>query len=952
MSILSFSSKNLTLLLCILFLCTTFFIQSVSAYPIEDANYIDSVRYDSSHQGFREPENSPTPLFLASIQTCPSLTKTMSIGSKDSLSNGEVSLLQQYLRQDTSLYPEGDVTGFYGKATERAVQRFQTRHAIVTSGTPDTTGYGMVGRSTRAKITELCTTSPTTQTTPTTNTASPYTISQVASVTKTTNTTSTTYTVTLKDGSLRTITTPKNVSTKERTALFKAAGYKGTPTKLIAKVKKEKKAKVVQPTTPSRGGGTTTPSPSTLPICDAFTATPPSLPSTGGTVVLKWNTTNATAVTIDQAVGTVVVDGTKSIPVTTTKTFTLSASNNSGNIACTVTVTVQPSPTVTSYTLADVTTITSKVVGQNTIYSLSLVTGKKFDISVLTLATVAVRDKAFADTGYTDAVSVLLAKMSNPLLSAYVETPITQAQMCSVRWQLPLPSSFSTELKKASTTPFRYSFDFTNNIHRNHEDLYGYTPKFGPGIVSFSAMGQPLIVDRSFNMQYTAADGTWKKINIVDIARESFKKQGIKWDPAKAGAFGPTALYAHPYADMRVIYDTGCNAYIALNASRSSLNSSVLLHSFDGGHSWAAYKIPGSTGFNIGPSPEVSMSQHSMKLAQAPAIMLVDAYQNGALKVVIPIKNADKTLGFSGPFTITSNAFALVPQAGNDTYMTSNGDNLHVVFSQEEYKLDPISGRHGVAQYAATLSRSSGEIISGPTLIGVGVGPADIDIQNPNNKPDSHSQPAIAQDSKGYLHIVIGGHGAPIYYRKSTNPNDTSSWGPIEVPGEKPTTANPAADQYTYPSLVIGANDAPMIVARWTGLRYIFRLVSLQRTTSGIWNQKVILDPGRAFYGNWYHKLSIDTWGRVFINNSYYAGNLFDEEVSAFANTYGITFSGARRASTTDSRPCLPAPISATVDRHYCNYDVSMNRINEEVLMMKANGNFDFLTTEKAFKSF
>jgi peptidoglycan hydrolase-like protein with peptidoglycan-binding domain len=43
----------------------------------------------------------------------------------------------------------GQETEYFGGATERAVQRFQKKHDIVSSGDPNTTGYGLIGALTR-----------------------------------------------------------------------------------------------------------------------------------------------------------------------------------------------------------------------------------------------------------------------------------------------------------------------------------------------------------------------------------------------------------------------------------------------------------------------------------------------------------------------------------------------------------------------------------------------------------------------------------------------------------------------------------------------------------------------------------------------------------------------------------------------------------------------------------
>ena len=47
------------------------------------------------------------------------------------------------------------ITGYYGSLTTRAVQLFQAKYGIISSGSPFTTGYGFVGPKTRAKLNEF-----------------------------------------------------------------------------------------------------------------------------------------------------------------------------------------------------------------------------------------------------------------------------------------------------------------------------------------------------------------------------------------------------------------------------------------------------------------------------------------------------------------------------------------------------------------------------------------------------------------------------------------------------------------------------------------------------------------------------------------------------------------------------------------------------------------------------
>jgi len=67
-------------------------------------------------------------------------------------SGDDVANLQIFLAREPSIYPEGAIVGIYGPATERAVQRFQSLHNLVTSGSPETTGYGVVGPRTLALL--------------------------------------------------------------------------------------------------------------------------------------------------------------------------------------------------------------------------------------------------------------------------------------------------------------------------------------------------------------------------------------------------------------------------------------------------------------------------------------------------------------------------------------------------------------------------------------------------------------------------------------------------------------------------------------------------------------------------------------------------------------------------------------------------------------------------------
>jgi PKD repeat protein len=84
--------------------------------------------------------------------SCPLIGRILKVGS----SGDDVTRLQQYLARDTSVYPEGQVTGYFGSLTQAAVKRWQAKYNIISSGDEATTGYGQVGPRTAAAMSLQC----------------------------------------------------------------------------------------------------------------------------------------------------------------------------------------------------------------------------------------------------------------------------------------------------------------------------------------------------------------------------------------------------------------------------------------------------------------------------------------------------------------------------------------------------------------------------------------------------------------------------------------------------------------------------------------------------------------------------------------------------------------------------------------------------------------------------
>jgi len=64
----------------------------------------------------------------------------------------DVKRLQQLLATDSSIYPNGKATGYFGAMTRNAIRKFQKKYGIAKEGQ---VGYGDFGPKTRAKIREV-----------------------------------------------------------------------------------------------------------------------------------------------------------------------------------------------------------------------------------------------------------------------------------------------------------------------------------------------------------------------------------------------------------------------------------------------------------------------------------------------------------------------------------------------------------------------------------------------------------------------------------------------------------------------------------------------------------------------------------------------------------------------------------------------------------------------------
>ncbi|MDO8620359.1 MAG: YCF48-related protein [bacterium] len=98
-------------------------------------------------------QGEPTPKAeVVPEKTVPMTSAVFTRTFKKGASGNDVKKLQEILSTDKEIYPGGEVTGYFGPATAKALGRFQEKYDIAV---PGDSGYGEVGPKTRAKLVEL-----------------------------------------------------------------------------------------------------------------------------------------------------------------------------------------------------------------------------------------------------------------------------------------------------------------------------------------------------------------------------------------------------------------------------------------------------------------------------------------------------------------------------------------------------------------------------------------------------------------------------------------------------------------------------------------------------------------------------------------------------------------------------------------------------------------------------
>jgi hypothetical protein len=439
------------------------------------------------------------------------------------------------------------------------------------------------------------------------------------------------------------------------------------------------------------------------------------------------------------------------------------------------------------------------------------------------------------------------------------------------------------ELKEEVLLPVKYPATFTRE-----RELFGYDPRFMPAKVTFTPENIPVIrfgvqgevgsnqmsyASRKYTplnyIQFPGDDGRWRITDSHRIALRAFLKLGPNDDL--------TILSGERVPDM-VEFDAAGNAYTLVFATAAGGKSGdFLLFSADRMKTWQVLELPRGIAMRIEPD----MFHNSRK--EPPVLLCKDG--KGIL-LYAPRMNQQGALSLGEPVRIAEEPKAVIHMvmAGAGSPSLTLNDQTFVVYMLEEAR----EGRQGVPHYIVSYNRRTGEV-SKPLF-----------LEESGHRIDNHNAPVIAADSKGFIHVLLGTHWHSMVYLKSKNPADASGWErPEYVAGNGDNRWS--RNGITYPGFVIDKEDTIHLVVRGRNSEFIkkdtadpanesnyssvldYALVYIRKKSGGVWeDRKNLVIPRHQNYSTWYHKISIDRQGRLFVSYLYYAHKLNNNEADEY----------------------------------------------------------------------
>lgn len=442
-------------------------------------------------------------------------------------------------------------------------------------------------------------------------------------------------------------------------------------------------------------------------------------------------------------------------------------------------------------------------------------------------------------------------------------------------------------LVESSPVPNALELPIVNRPFRYENFQFGYAPDYVANEVYFDLQNRPVIRHRTEEIHPCRGltlleEGEWQLREIDGSLQAAVPDYHSVY--SGAGFIG-----------AKVAFDNEGGIYTPLNVRRTGLpRLNLLLYTGDRGQSFQVFPFVGSTfdietftGHNHPDGPPALLGVE--KTGDHPA----DWASYHDLWLYLP-RFVDGNLELGAPVPVSNNCVGTSQHSGGPPSLVTRNGKTHVVWGEIAPDDAP-----GVPTYVATYDHDSQTL--GPAVLLTHAPPVN----------DVHNMPGITTDSAGYLHVVTGSHGEEFKYLRSLLPDDVrGGWTEPELVLESGyVDASTDADgrgRQTYLSLLCDPDDTLHIAFRqWRGGLdahhggALYAALSYQqRPVGGPWSDaRVLVVPPVPSYSIYYHKLTMDRLGTLYLSYSHWTDNVLQDDYPAQFHHRAVLTSRDRGAS-------------------------------------------------------
>ena len=429
---------------------------------------------------------------------------------------------------------------------------------------------------------------------------------------------------------------------------------------------------------------------------------------------------------------------------------------------------------------------------------------------------------------------------TTPITLAYALPEAFETLTCYLRvtpQDTPEFSTYATVQLHRGIAPFKESRDLPLVLkpYTHENSQFGYWPEYPTdNQIYFAPNGTPFVAADTALLYWQG--NAWQRTD--NVIRED-------------GQAGPFKVRS-----SKVAFDSSNNVYTIGAVD----GKPALLYSQDGGVTLKSCVVPGGGGLDI-----EQFSGHNFPEGPPPLVRCILRERDkklmwrqlNDLDLLLPEKDAEGNIHFATPIRLSDKCIGFSGHSGIPSSIVSRDGKVHVVWGEAT---EPDAKAPGVPTFAVTYDRATGQL-GEPALLGYGP-PAN----------DVHNTPSVTMDSLGYLHVLIGTHGRTFKYVRSLQPNDAGGgW-------TEPEDIGPGLRQ-TYVGLVCDKEDTLHVVFRlWFNDNTYFpagiyaTLAYMSKRPGEPWSspQVLVVSPFSE-YSIFYHRLTIDPAGRLFLSYDYWS---------------------------------------------------------------------------------